>query len=173
MSLLRKSFGKVCIYKIQHKDTGLFYIGQTSNLQRRHQYPSNYKNCTKLYEDIVKYGWDAFEKTVVEECMIGNLDEKELYYINTLKPHYNLRGGEDDIYKVAEISKERMSKSKKEDDRIERKKVICVETGEVFNSIQDAAAHVGATKISISRTCRGIYKSTKGYTWKFLDEVAE
>lgn len=167
---LVKGIGLSCIYMIKNSVTQDFYIGQTKNIQRRHQYSRNYKNCTKLFEDIKKYGWENFEKTVVELCPVDKLDEKELHYITTLSPHYNLRGGDDDLWKVAEVSKERMREAKLADTRLKRQRVLCVETGEVFNSITAAAEKVGTTKISLSRACRGIYKSAKGFTWEYIEE---
>lgn len=57
-----------------------------------------------------------------------------------------------------------MREAKLADTRLKRQRVLCVETGEVFNSITAAAEKVGTTKISLSRACRGIYKSAKGFT---------
>lgn len=48
------------------------------------------------------------------------------------------------------------------------KKVLCVETGEVFESTRDAQRKTGIHQSSISYACNGKYKTTGGYHWKFV-----
>lgn len=50
------------------------------------------------------------------------------------------------------------------------KKVLCVETGEVFESINEAARSVGASKERISGCCRNLphFNTAGGYSWKFV-----
>ena len=47
------------------------------------------------------------------------------------------------------------------------KRVICVETGEIFPSICSAARSVNGSDSAISKCCRGIWKKYKGYHWEF------
>lgn len=51
-----------------------------------------------------------------------------------------------------------------------RKKVICVETKQIFNSIQDAADFLGVAHQSIASVCRGERKTCCGHHWMFYDE---
>lgn len=48
-------------------------------------------------------------------------------------------------------------------------KVICVETGVVFNCIKDAQAWAGKT--GISACCRGERKTCGGYHWAYYEDV--
>lgn len=48
------------------------------------------------------------------------------------------------------------------------KKVLCVETGEVFESTRDAQRKTGIYQSNISQACIGKYKTTGGYHWKFV-----
>lgn len=48
-----------------------------------------------------------------------------------------------------------------------RKKVICIETGIIYESAREASKCTGASYKSISRVCLGQRKSTKGFRWKF------
>ena len=48
-----------------------------------------------------------------------------------------------------------------------KQKVQCVETGEVFNSISEAATITGILRQNISKCCRGVQKSAGGYVWKY------
>ena len=48
------------------------------------------------------------------------------------------------------------------------KKVLCVETKEVFESAHEASRKTGLNRGNISNACRGIYKTTGGYHWQYL-----
>lgn len=48
------------------------------------------------------------------------------------------------------------------------KKVLCVETNEVFESMADAYRKTGVFQNSISKVCNGIRKTAGGYHWKFV-----
>ena len=51
------------------------------------------------------------------------------------------------------------------------KKVQCVETGIIYNSLYSAAKAIKLTKgNSISLCCRGKQKTAGGYHWKYLDD---
>ena len=50
------------------------------------------------------------------------------------------------------------------------KRVVCTETGVIFNSIKEAAANMGRHRSDISRCCRGILKTSGGYHWKYVEE---
>ena len=51
------------------------------------------------------------------------------------------------------------------------KKVLCVETGMIYQSINDAARAVGLNKKLISNCCRKIphYNTGGGYHWMFYE----
>ena len=50
-----------------------------------------------------------------------------------------------------------------------KRQVLCIETNEVFESITDASKHLGLPITHISRICRGIGKSCKGYHFRFIE----
>lgn len=50
------------------------------------------------------------------------------------------------------------------------KKVICSETGEIFNSIKDAAKVVDISPNCISSACKGKQKTAAGYHWRYYEE---
>lgn len=87
------------IYKITNKITGKMYIGQTNNYKRRiQQHLNRAKNKhTELYNDIRKYGNDAFEFSIIDETNSDEeLNKLEQYYINlyhTDVDGYNIKSG--------------------------------------------------------------------------------
>lgn len=50
-----------------------------------------------------------------------------------------------------------------------KSRVICVETGEIFNSIKEASKGVKKFADDISFCCRGIIKDVNGLHWKYAD----
>ena len=58
---------------------------------------------------------------------------------------------------------------KKISDKHDKKMVVCVETGPVYDSIHDCAKKLGILATSICAVCRGRCKSTHGLTFKYYD----
>ena len=61
--------------------------------------------------------------------------------------------------KISEVMKNRKDKSKK---------VLCIETGEIFESVKDAQRKTGIYHGNISKVCHGKLKISGGYHWKFV-----
>lgn len=53
------------------------------------------------------------------------------------------------------------------------RKVICLDTGEVFNSISGASRATGANKKTISLVCTGKNKTSGGLRWAYYNEYLE
>lgn len=51
------------------------------------------------------------------------------------------------------------------------KRVICVETGEVFESTRDASRKTGIANGNISNVCNGKHKRAGGYHWKYVEAL--
>lgn len=47
------------------------------------------------------------------------------------------------------------------------KKVVCVETGEVFNTVTDAARYIGKTNTHLCACCKGKVQTCGGYHWRY------
>ena len=84
------------IYKITKKSNGKSYVGQSNDIERRLS-EHKYKVDLAIDQAINKYGIDAFEYEVLEECELNQLDEREKYWIafyNTYKGFgYNCNAG--------------------------------------------------------------------------------
>lgn len=87
------------IYKIENKVNGKIYVGQSTNIQKRWDNHKVASNCEKdhtynypLYRAFRKYGVDNFSFDVLEECMVSELDDKEIFWIeyyNSFRNGYN------------------------------------------------------------------------------------
>lgn len=48
------------------------------------------------------------------------------------------------------------------------KQIICIETGQTYSSIKDAALQLNLNSSYISNACKGRYKTAYGYTWRYV-----
>ncbi|MBR5912782.1 MAG: GIY-YIG nuclease family protein [Selenomonadaceae bacterium] len=164
------------IYMLVCRVNGKRYIGQSKNIKRCLNDHKWNKRCTSIISKaIAKYGWDAFDKEILEFCPVEELDEKEIYYIAKIKPEYNVsKGGKFGLrgFKHSKSFGEKISKALIRSQN-GAKKVINVETGEIFNSIKNAAESVGKSRDVIWRALYGRIKTAGGYHWKFLSEYDE
>ena len=79
------------VYIHINKINGKKYIGQTIQSPiKRWDYGRGYRNCSRFFNAIKKYGWDNFEHKVFE-CNESDLDRIESELIaqyNTTNPQY-------------------------------------------------------------------------------------
>lgn len=107
------------IYCIENINTHKKYIGQSKNIYKRwadHKCALNNNTHDNDYLQNAwnKYGESNFVFSVVEECSIEKLDEREIYYIQKFatyerKSGYNLRGGGGRINDMAPEIKEKLA----------------------------------------------------------------
>jgi len=85
------------IYKIINNVNGKFYIGKTIKSAeerfKRHYY-NHQKQNTHLYKSMRKHGFENFSFEIIEE-VVGDINERECYWIEHLNPHYNMTAGGD------------------------------------------------------------------------------
>lgn len=83
------------IYKIENSINGKIYIGSSVNTHKRwisHKCDFNKKRHPNKHMQNVynKYGIDVLIFSVIEMCDKSELKEREQYYIDELKPEYNI-----------------------------------------------------------------------------------
>lgn len=84
------------IYKIENLLNHKCYIGQSKNIEKRlnrHKNepfnPDSHSYDYPLYRAIRKYGIENFSFEVLEECLVSELNEKEIFYIKKYDTFYN------------------------------------------------------------------------------------
>lgn len=50
------------------------------------------------------------------------------------------------------------------------RKVMCVETGEIFDSVREACEKYNGNEKMMRRSAAGYTKSHRGKTWRYVDE---
>jgi len=84
------------IYKIINLKNNKFYIGSSNNLSKRISNHKRSLNKNKhhnvhLQNAFNKYGKDMFVFEIIEQCSIDVLIVREQWFIDNLKPYYNIR----------------------------------------------------------------------------------
>jgi group I intron endonuclease len=107
------------IYKIT-SPSGKIYIGQSMNINKRWNIYKNLhcKNQRHVYHSIVKYGYESHKFEIIHQCLPGELNYFEKYYVDLHKTFnschgMNLKDGGGNKAFMSKETKEKMSKAKK------------------------------------------------------------
>ena len=176
------------------------YIGQTKRKVeiRWGKNGKGYQGCPHFYSAILKYGWINFEHDILK--VVETKDEAnywEEYYINLYQSRnpekgYNiLKGGSGEkpsksikmqnFYQIlTKEEKKELYDNRRGIKNSNSRKVICIETGEEFDSLSAAAVWAGLLPTSggnISSQIKGLKKSCGKHPitkqplhWKFKNE---
>lgn len=185
------------VYMHVNKFDGKKYVGIThhQNPEKRWINGKGYFRNQYFSRAINKYGWDNFEHIIIahglsrsEACSIERMMIQSLQ-IQDKRFGYNITDG-GEHFNHSEKSKILMSQNRKgkglhefsEEHRrnmslhhgggTEPKKVICIETGVIYKSINDASRSIGKNKKLISNVCRGVphFNTAGGYHWRFVED---
>lgn len=168
------------IYKIENLVNGKIYIGQSKHIKQRwsehkKELKANRHGNQYLQRAWNKYGEDNFSHTILEECDESCLDDRERYYIELYNSFdsdigYNLTDGGGRNRNISDHTREILSNSVSGVKHPNRKEVICLETGEIFMSIIDAANSIGVNYSAITRCCNGLTGTVKNLHWLFYND---
>jgi hypothetical protein len=168
------------IYKII-SPTNKIYIGQSTNIENRKYYYASIK-CDKqhkLYNSLVKYGWEQHKFEVIEECSLEQLNEREIYwgqYYDVLSENgLNLRLGDANGL-CSEETKQKIgltnSRPKPDNFNSNLKKPV-LQFDKQGNLIAEYESYHDAknkTGLSLTEVLRGKAKTAGGYIFKYKDD---
>ena len=176
--------------------SGKAYVGITRQRpEQRWQGGLGYRNNEHFFRAILKYGWDNFTHEILHTgldkdsaCAIeAEIIRAEMY--NDKRYGYNITSG-GEAFKHSSESIQKMKVNRKGKGRQPKsavtrrkmsenhsggaasKRVICLSTGIIYESINDAARDTGVDKSPISRCCRGVkhYNTAGGLRWEFVTD---
>lgn len=140
------------------------------------------KNTDKSDEDISKDTGITVDRIRRKRIEIGIVNPKFRHKKwtkdedDTIISFYPIEGGkcysrllnrtEDDVRKRAKVLH---VKSNARYNTI-RKSILCIETGEIFNSIKDASNKIGKRPNSLNPALKNQNKTASGYHWKYVEE---
>jgi hypothetical protein len=186
-----KKYIKQGIYKILNLINGKFYIGSTNYLpSRKSQHFSllkkNKHTNTHLQRSFNKHGIENFKFEIIEQCDICNIIEKEQYWIDLLKPTYNIRKiAQSNLgFNHSEKTKNKIGKTvlknwKNEEYRVKTikghcKPILCYNLkGELlfeFNSAKEAGEKLNIFPNHITKICKNKGFSTHSYIFRYRED---
>jgi group I intron endonuclease len=97
-NILKDNIDKSGIYRWVNRINNKCYIGSSVNLHSRllNYYNKNYLNKkllirnSHIYRALLLYDYDNFNLEILEYCDRNSVIEREQYYIDLLKPEYNI-----------------------------------------------------------------------------------
>lgn len=178
---------KGVIYKIENKVNGKVYVGQTIRSVKerfkchKHRLKNNCHENEYLLNAWNRYGEENFKFEIIEYCDIDDIDEREKYWIDFYRKKngvYNIENGGNFNKDIPKETRVKLSKSVKKlwsDEEYYQKqlennmrKVICINTGKIYNSIKEAAEDLNVSHAAIYYACVGKRDSVGGYKGKPL-----
>ena len=184
MKAITKDLEVSGIYMIINTKNGKRYIGSSKNIRNRmwdhraelrHNYHANYL----LQNDWNEYGEDSFEYSIIEVCNIDDKFVREKFYIDTLKPEYNICI--DDVVNPPQMKESHKKQSITRKARMATGEISVTNNKPVFVYYKDGSfvgewvsikAAARALKIHCSsahRVVQGIDSQTNGYKF-FLEK---
>ena len=95
-SIFKENKGKSGIYLFTNKINGKKYVGSSLDLCKRFKnyfnvaYLLDKKDKMNIYKALIAYGFINFKLDILEHCEPSKLVEREQYYLDLLKPEYNI-----------------------------------------------------------------------------------
>lgn len=154
--IVKNLFNMAYIYKATNRQNGKFYIGQTSynKLSKRiacHiHYANNSGSNLPFPNALRKYGRSAFTWEIIEQTEEYNNGEREIYWIDKLKPHYNATLGGDGGT-LGRSCPEHVKEATRQS------RIVSVKdkkTGKIYTSMKEARKDTGVLESSISRSIK-------------------
>lgn len=164
---------KYCIYKHTCKINKKSYIGQTCQKpnKRWETGGKGYEDQPVFWSAIQKYGWDNFDHEILEEGLqtVSEANAREKYWISYYNTYVNdpnsqgynvTRGGDGGDSARCDYVREKLRA------KAVKRKVICIETQEIFESVH-AACQINKHVANCLNKQR---HTASGYHWAYLED---
>lgn len=155
------------IYKATNNVNGKCYIGQTTydKLYKRintHWWYANNRDTNLPFSNALrKYGREGFTWEILEECDTDQRGDREVFWIDKIKPEYNATLGGDGGT-LGRPCPEHVKEATRQSRIV---KVRDRRTGKVYTSMKEAREDTGVSESSISRSVK-----YKGGNWERVNK---
>lgn len=159
---------RIGIYQIYCKESNKRYIGSSNFINKRwdnHKYKLRRNaHCNEhLQSAWNKYGEKAFIFSILEECSVENLIEKETYYVELFKSHKSEFGYNACLPGSIPLTKEDENKTKPKRIPISIILISSKEEIEEFSSVQEACNKYNLNSKKVYDVLCGRRRSHRGY----------
>lgn len=174
VNILTDNRNKIGVYRWVNNLNGKIYIGSSNNLSVRfytyYSLLSLAKSSRPMERALLKYGFSNFSLEILEYCNSGDLLKREQYYLDNLKPEYNIvkTAGSTLGYKHTEKSLQKMRDFALSNEVLTRKRLATenatssrrisilvenIKTGEKFEfkSLVEAGKGLGVSRAAVSQ----------------------
>lgn len=150
------------VYQATNKVNGKRYIGVTGlglpTRKKRHLYTASHghKGCPRFHAAIRKYGPKSFKWQILATFSLKVMAyHHEMVLVDTIEPEYNVhRGGQSGP-----------------NEPHNKKPVICLNDGLVYESATAAARKYGLDNSEVSKACKGTGISPKWMYFRYFDKA--
>ena len=146
------------------------YIGVTKQKPKiRWANGKGYRKQKHFYNAILKYGWDNIKHLIIcnnltkEKAYKLEKDMIKMYKSNDRRYGYNVSPGGEYGRNVKGLHYNIKQNNPA------RKKVLCIETNIIFETITDANKSYGIDISAIVKCCKGKRQTAGKYHWKYID----
>jgi len=162
--VIKDNEGKAGIYRWTRLNTNKSYVGSSINLGRRlrnYFNPSFIAHSSRknmvINKALIKYGYENFKLEILEYCDRKDTIKREQYYLDYLKPKYNVLKLAAALAAGYKHSKETLVKISKNLANINKKKVINVKVTNIktnvssakYVSLTDAAKNLNTSRTTL------------------------
>lgn len=159
------------IYKISNNIDARIYIGSAVSFAIRFKthksdlIKGKHKNIL-LQNFVNKYGIDCISFNVLELCEKENLIQREQFYIDTLKPKFN----------ICKVAGNTLGKPHKQETKNKIRNAQCYKVYQydldgkfikAFDSSKSASEYLNCDSTGINKCCKGDFNSFIGYMWTY------
>lgn len=192
--------GQYYVYLHQNKINNKKYYGITSEKTPEIRWRKGYSHNPHFQAAIQKYGWNAFDHIIIAKNLTkeeaGEMEAKLIQQNNTNNSEYGYNltsGGGIGVFRHSEESKKLMSEHSKgelnpmygkhhseetkekiktalQNHKNTSKRVLCIETNEVFPSSREVERSLGINHNCINAVCNGKQKTAGKKHWKYISE---
>lgn len=154
VNIFKDNKNKCGVYRWINLETNKSYVGSSVNLRRRFNtyYSFSYltRNKSLISKALLKYGYSRFRLEILEYCDPSVLMEREQYYIDLLKPEYNILKIAGSLlgFKHSDSTRERLSK-------FYTGRIISPEVRDKLSNSQKGRVHTAEALVKMSKSKLG------------------
>jgi hypothetical protein len=178
--IIKENKGKTGIYRWINNITGKSYIGSSINLGSRLKDYYNFSFLTNpknqgmiIYKSLLKYGYSNFKLEILEYCNKENVIIREQYYIDLLKPEYNILKFASSSYGYKHSEKS-LSKLKLHLNKLNTKKGIQVKVTDTIENKTLIYSSIRKAALAMKTDNKALYyneKTNKLFKGRFLVKI--